>query len=194
MRAMAAHLRSQIVMPRTNPPPDRPRQQRPDFADVPEGRRRNLAAVKGRDTKPEVAIRSLLHGLGYRFRLQRRDLPGRPDIVFPGRRRVIDVRGCFWHRCPHPGCKNAILPRTRAEWWAEKLARNVERDRENEVALQRLGWSVLVAWECEVRAGGEFLTQRLVDFLGPPGSRVEADVVTLPGCNLPGANRTGGEG
>jgi DNA mismatch endonuclease Vsr len=147
----------------------RSRHMRPDFGDVPEARRRNLAAVKGRDTKPEMIVRRLLHRLGYRFRLQRRDLPGRPDIVLPGRQKVIDVRGCFWHRHPDSNCKNAVLPRTQPDWWAEKLNRNVARDTQNELALQRLGWSVLVVWECEVRCGGESLEQRLSGFLGPPG-------------------------
>jgi DNA mismatch endonuclease Vsr len=147
------------------------RQQRPDFADAPEGRRRNLAAVKSQDTRPEIAVRSLLHRMGYRFRIQSRSLPGRPDIVLPGRRKVIDVRGCFWHRHPDPVCRNAVLPRTRAAWWAEKLTRNVERDQENEFKLNQMGWSVFVVWECEVRAGGEALARRLSDFLGPPGSR-----------------------
>ena len=147
------------------------RQQRPDFADVSDARRRNLAAVQGRDTKPEVTVRRLLHSLGYRFRLQRRDLPGRPDIVLPGRQKVIDVRGCFWHRHPNSACKNAVLPRTRADWWADKLGRNVERDAANEAGLRRLGWDILVLWECEVRAGGETLARRLRDFLGPPGAR-----------------------
>jgi DNA mismatch endonuclease Vsr len=180
---------------RTRMPKDlRSRQQKPDFTDVPEARRRNLAAVKSRDTMPEVAIRSLLHRMGYRFRLQRRDLPGRPDIVFPGRRKVIDIRGCFWHRHPDPACKNAVLPRTRAGWWAEKLARNVERDRENEAALQRMDWSVLVLWECEVRAGAASLRQRVLDFLGPPSPRAEADVLTPQGCKLRRANRSRREG
>ena len=151
--------------------PVRPVHKRPDFSDVPEGRSRNLAAVKGRDTKPEMIVRSLLHAKGYRFRLQRRDLPGRPDIVFPGRKKVIDVRGCFWHRHPDPRCKNAVLPATRSVWWAEKLGRNVERDGTNVRALEALGWHVLVLWECEVRAGGESLVQRLISFLGLPGSR-----------------------
>lgn len=144
---------------------------RPDFADVPETRRRNLSAVRGRDTKPELVVRRLLHSLGYRYRLQRRDLAGRPDIVFPGRRAVIDVRGCFWHRHPDPECRNAVLPRTRAAWWAAKLARNVGRDDANEVALKAAGWRVLVVWECEVRGDQGALNRRVRDFLGPPGAR-----------------------
>ena len=151
-----------------------PHQQKPDFSDVLEGRRRNLAAVKGRDTKPEVFVRSLLHKMGYRFRLHRRDLPGRPDIVFPGRRKVIDVRGCFWHQHPNPACRNAVLPRTRADWWAAKLARNVERDTANKATLEMAGWQVLVLWECEVKADTKSLAQRLRDFLEGPSLWSEA--------------------
>lgn len=150
--------------------PDMPMHLRPDFTDVPEARRRNLSAVKGRDTKPELIVRRLLHALGYRYRLQRRDLPGRPDIVFPGRRAVIDIRGCFWHRHPDPACRNAVLPRTRADWWAAKLARNVERDAANQAALEVAGWRVLVIWECETGCDREALTGRLLEFLGPPGT------------------------
>lgn len=151
-----------------------PRLPRPDFSDAPAPRRRNLAAVKGRNTKPEMIVRSLLHSMGYRYRLQRRDLPGRPDIVLPGRRAIVDVRGCFWHRHPDPACRNAVLPRTRAEWWAEKLARNVERDAASEAALNAAGWRTLVVWECEARDDPEALADRLRDLLGPPGVRTRA--------------------
>jgi DNA mismatch endonuclease Vsr len=89
--------------------------------------------------------------MGYRFRLHRRDLPGTPDIVLAGRRAIVEVRGCFWHRHPDPSCRNAVLPRVRADWWAAKLARNVERDARNLAALRDAGWSVLVLWECEVK-------------------------------------------
>ena len=150
----------------TDPPKIR-QSPRPAFDDVPEGRRRNLAAVKGRDTTPEMIVRRLLHSMGYRFRLQRCDLPGRPDVVLPRRRVVIDVRGCFWHHHEDPSCKNAALPRTRSEWWASKLARNVQRDEANQKALEVAGWRVLVLWECEVRRGGDELTRRLIQFLGP---------------------------
>jgi DNA mismatch endonuclease Vsr len=148
-------------------PPSPGQPPRPAFADVPEGRRRNLAAVKGMDTTPEMVVRRLLHSIGYRYRLQRRDLPGRPDIVLPGRRAVIDVRGCFWHRHSSPVCKNAVLPKTRAEWWAAKLKRNVERDEANQAALEAAGWRVLVIWECEIRGNEEGLTRRLDQFLAP---------------------------
>lgn len=144
---------------------------RPDFTDVPAARRRNLAAVRGRDTKPEMIVRRLLFAAGYRYRLQRRDLPGRPDIVLPSRQTVIDVRGCFWHRCPDPACKNAVLPKTRVDWWTAKLNRNVERDRNNQAKLEAAGWRVKVVWECQVRRSANDVRQMLVEFLGPPGSQ-----------------------
>ena len=124
---------------------------RPAFDDVPPARRRNLAAVAAKDTTPELRVRRLLHRMGYRFRLHRRDLPGTPDIVLPGPRKIVEVRGCFWHRHPDPACRNAVLPKVRADWWAAKLARNVERDARNLAALRAAGWSVLVLWECEVK-------------------------------------------
>lgn len=108
-----------------------------------------MSAIRGKDTKPEVLLRSLLHRDGYRFRLHRRDLPGTPDIVFPSRRKVVELRGCFWHQ--HPGCKKCTVPQTRQDYWLPKLARNRERDRANEQAMRELGWNVLVVWECEMR-------------------------------------------
>jgi DNA mismatch endonuclease Vsr len=125
-----------------------------------------MSRIRGRDTQPELRVRKLLHALGYRYRLHRRDLPGRPDIVFPGRRKAILVHGCFWHR---HGCSNSILPITRAEWWEAKLSHNVERDAANLVALEALGWSVLTLWECET-ATEEVLPETIQRFLGPPGS------------------------
>jgi DNA mismatch endonuclease Vsr len=138
---------------------------RPSFADVPPARRRNLAAVAGKDTTPELRVRRLLFRMGYRFRLHRRDLPGTPDIVLAGRRKIVEVRGCFWHRHPDPACRNAVLPKVRAEWWAAKLARNVTRDAQNLATLRAAGWSVLVLWECEVR-DDVALAARLRAFLG----------------------------
>ncbi len=137
---------------------------RPTFDDVPVTRRRNLAAVTGKDTAPELLVRRLLHKMGFRFRLHRRDLPGTPDIVLSGRRKIIEVRGCFWHRHPDPACRNAVLPRVRAEWWAAKLNRNVTRDARNLSALQMDGWSVLVLWECEMNDAIS-LAARLRSFL-----------------------------
>jgi DNA mismatch endonuclease (patch repair protein) len=114
-----------------------------------EGRSRIMAAIKSKDTKPELEVRRMLHKLGYRFRLHRKDLPGRPDIVLPKYKTVVLVHGCFWHQ--HSGCKIADRPKSRREYWDPKLDRNVARDRENEVKLMELGWSVLVVWECELQ-------------------------------------------
>lgn len=134
--------------------------------DVPEARRAVMRANKAKDTKPEVAVRRLLHAMGYRFRLHRRDLPGTPDVVFPGRRKAIQVHGCFWHQ--HEGCRRANVPGTRREYWAPKLARNVERDRASRARLEALGWSVTTIWECEV-ADHDAVVRRVKTFLGRAG-------------------------
>lgn len=122
-----------------------------------------MAAVRARDTGPEMLIRRMLHALGYRYRVHVRSLPGRPDLVFPARRRIIEVRGCFWHR--HEGCPLAATPRTHAAFWQAKLNETVIRDARNLSALEAAGWSVLVVWECETR--DRRLRDRLVTFLGP---------------------------
>lgn len=108
-----------------------------------------MAQVKGRDTKPEKAVSSLLHGMGYRFRLQRKDLPGKPDIVLSKYRTVIFVHGCFWHR--HKGCKRATTPVDHAEYWNDKFEKNIERDARNKAELENLGWRVMTIWECELK-------------------------------------------
>ncbi len=107
-----------------------------------------MRAIRGRDMKPERLLRSALHKLGYRFRLSVARLPGKPDLVFPARRKVIFVHGCFWHQ--HGRCIDGRRPKSNTEYWRPKLERNVERDRENRKALRRLGWRVLVVWECEI--------------------------------------------
>lgn len=137
--------------------------------DISDARRRNMAAIKGADTRPELIIRRLLHAAGYRYRLHLRTLPGRPDIVFPARQKVIEVMGCFWHR--HAGCPRAAMPATRADFWQTKFERNVARDTRNIAALNEAGWHVLVIWECEVSHGG--IADRLRDFLGPPRFQIE---------------------
>ena len=137
------------------------------FPDVPDARRRTMSAIRSQNTGPEMAVRRLLHGMGYRYRLHRRDLPGKPDVVLPGRRRIVEVRGCFWHQHPDPTCRGASTPKTRSEFWQAKFEGNVARDRRNEQALADLGWHVLVIWECEVRRPD--LERRLRCFLGPPG-------------------------
>jgi DNA mismatch endonuclease (patch repair protein) len=96
-----------------------------------------------------MVVRRMLHAAGYRYRLHARDLPGKPDLVFPARRKVVFINGCFWHR--HRGCPLARLPKSRTEFWTEKLERNRERDERNVAALRELGWEVLTVWECEVR-------------------------------------------
>ncbi len=132
--------------------------------DVSDVTRKVMRANKGANTKPEMVVRRLAHGLGYRYRLHRRDLPGRPDMVFTPRRAVIEIRGCFWHR--HPGCPLAYLPKTRRDFWQDKFDRNVERDARNVQALENAGWRVLVVWECETR-DARVLTERLTRFLEP---------------------------
>lgn len=108
-----------------------------------------MRSVRGKNTAPEMKVRSALHRAGYRFRLHRKDLPGKPDIVLPSRRAVVFVHGCFWHR--HPACRAASSPSTRVAFWQDKFARNVERDRLAIAALERAGWAVHVIWECETK-------------------------------------------
>lgn len=117
----------------------------------PSARSERMGKVRGRDTKPELIVRRLLHGMGYRYRLQARDLPGRPDIVFRGRRKAIMVHGCFWHRHPDDSCKLARLPKTRLDFWLPKLEGNRQRDIANVERLEAMGWEVLLVWECELR-------------------------------------------
>ena len=115
-------------------------------------RSRMMSGIRGRDTKPEKVIRSLLHREGFRFRLNRRDLPGKPDIVFPGMKAVILVHGCFWHG---HDCTMFRLPRTRTEFWAQKIGRNRENDIKVARALLEAGWRVGVVWECALRGRGK---------------------------------------
>ena len=121
-----------------------------------------MAGIKGRDTTPEIVVRRIAHGLGFRFRLYRKDLPGRPDMSFPRHRVVVFVHGCFWHR--HDGCKYAYTPKTRVRFWTEKFSQNVARDRRNEELLHNLGWLVHVIWECETR-DKTTVRERLLDCL-----------------------------
>jgi len=119
-----------------------------------------MRAVKSRDTKPEIAVRRLLYRMGYRYRLHRPDLPGKPDIVFAGRRKLIFVHGCFWHS--HDCARGARVPATNKDYWAAKIGRNVARDQKSLAALADAGWAALVLWECEL---GEGLEERLRAFL-----------------------------
>lgn len=134
------------------------------MADVltPEQRRRNMAAIKGKNTKPEMVVRRLVHGLGYRYRLHRKDLPGKPDLVFPSRRKIIEVYGCYWHMhdCPY----GRVVPKTNAEFWQTKRLSNVTRDTRNSAELTKQDWRVLIIWECEVKDTDK-LRERITQFL-----------------------------
>jgi DNA mismatch endonuclease, patch repair protein len=128
-------------------------------------RSENMRQIRSRDTKPEMLLRSLLHRHGYRFRVHRKDLPGKPDIVFPGRRKVIFVHGCFWHQ--HSDCREGRIPGSRQEYWGPKLRRNQQRDAIVQRALRDDGWHVLVIWECEFAKGLEPLLRIVETFLDP---------------------------
>jgi DNA mismatch endonuclease, patch repair protein len=121
-----------------------------------------MSRIRGANTKPEIRVRSMLHQMGYRFRLHRKDLPGKPDIVLPKYETVIFVHGCFWHR--HPNCPFAYTPKSRVDFWKKKFARNVERHVEVEAELAAHGWRVVVVWECETKDEEklyELLTQNM---------------------------------
>ena len=128
----------------------------------PEIRSRIMARVKSKGMKPEMKVRRLLHSLGYRYRLHRADLPGQPDLVFPSRRKVVFVNGCFWHN--HSGCPRVRIPTANRDYWLSKLDRNKARDEHNVNLLKENGWAVMTVWECQLR----YLTattERLVAFL-----------------------------
>lgn len=127
-----------------------------------------MSRIRSKDTKPEMLVRRLVHGMGYRYRLHAKELPGRPDLVFRPRRKAIFVHGCFWHR--HEGCPANRLPTARYDFWRRKLNGNVRRDRRNEAALERMGWDCLVIWECQTKDLDRVaLTVRR--FLGPAGGQ-----------------------
>lgn len=130
----------------------------------PTRRSKMMAAIRGKDTRPEMAVRRAAHALGYRFRLHRAVLPGRPDLVFPGRRKVIFVHGCYWHR--HDGCRFATMPKSNGGFWLEKFEKNVARDLKVTAELVDLGWDPLVIWECETR-DATILNERITSHLGP---------------------------
>ena len=135
------------------------------MADVHTARQRsfNMSRIRGKDTKPELIVRSVVHQMGFRFRLHRRDLPGTPDLVLPRHNKVIFVHGCYWHmhRCRY----GRVIPKTNTEFWQTKRTGNVERDRRNIRKLRRNGWSVLILWECWTRNVEEKLIPRLEEFL-----------------------------
>jgi DNA mismatch endonuclease (patch repair protein) len=126
-----------------------------------------MSRIKSSDTRPEMQVRRLLHGLGYRYVLHRRDLPGVPDLVFPARRKIVFIQGCFWHQ--HKGCVDGRIPKSRVSYWKPKLQRNVERDKLNISKLRRDGWKVMLVWECEA-ANSDTVLKRLTRFLGEPAA------------------------
>ena len=128
----------------------------------PEKRSQMMAGIKGKNTRPEMLVRRLVHGMGYRYRLHRNDLPGSPDLVFPRLRKVIFLHGCFWHR--HHGCRFAYTPKSNIQFWLQKLESNTQRDARALKSLDGPGWDVLVVWECEV-SDLHSLSQKLAVFL-----------------------------
>jgi DNA mismatch endonuclease (patch repair protein) len=129
---------------------------------TPEQRSRNMAAIRSKNTRPEMFVRAIAHQLGYRYRLHVRSLPGAPDLVFPRLRKIINVHGCYWHM--HKCRFGSVVPKTNADFWQTKRQGNVERDRRTLSALRRAGWRVLVVWECETKDSAR-LTKKLCRFL-----------------------------
>jgi len=119
-----------------------------------------MSRIRGKNTKPELAVRSLLHRSGFRFRLHRRDLTGQPDIVLPKYRTIIFVHGCFWHQ--HKGCANSVIPKTQRKKWQLKLGKNIERDKLNKNRLTREGWRVIIVWECQIEKNIEKVKQKIL--------------------------------
>lgn len=144
---------------------------------TPKRRSEIMSGIRSKGMKPEMVVRRLLHSMGYRYRLHRKDLPGKPDLVFPSRRKVIFVHGCFWHQHAGPGCGIVRVPKSNREYWLPKLERNVARDAEHRKRLRDLGWESLVIWECEVRAGSGFL-EKVAEYLGAN----EAGNMAVPGA------------
>lgn len=125
-------------------------------------RSENMRRIRSKDTRPEIRVRSLLHSLGYRYRLHDKSLPGKPDITFPGRKRVVLVHGCFFHQ--HATCVDGHMPKSREEYWGPKLEGNIRRDKSSRAKLSRAGWRSLVVWDCETQ-DIEKLGTRLIKFL-----------------------------
>lgn len=129
-----------------------------------EKRSSNMRAIRNKNTLPEIIVRKLLHSVGYRYRLHRKELPGNPDIVFISRKKVIFINGCFWHQ--HTGCKRSSLPKSNSNYWIPKLERNKQRDNASKLQLIGLGWSSMVIWECEIKDIPKLLLQ-ITNFLDP---------------------------
>lgn len=130
---------------------------------TPERRSDNMRKIRAKHTSPEIIVRRLIHKMGYRYRLHSATLPGRPDLVFRRLKKIVEVRGCFWHQ--HVGCIDSHIPKTRREYWRPKLKGNRKRDEENGRRLQELGWQILEVWECELK-NLKNVSKRLTRFLG----------------------------
>jgi len=135
---------------------------------TPAQRSERMRRIRGKNTKPELTVRGLVHSLGYRYRLHRKDLPGRPDLVFPSRKAVVFVHGCFFHQHPDPKCRLSRMPKSRLDFWKKKLEGNRSRDMRQQKALKAAGWRVLTLWECQISDRIK-LIRRLQKFLGPTG-------------------------
>lgn len=139
----------------------------------PEKRSAVMARIRGKDTKPELVVRSLLHRAGLRFSLRRKDLPGKPDIVLPKYNTVIFVHGCFWHR--HKGCKVATMPKSRQDFWQAKFEANVARDKRNQRDLKKAGWNVIVLWECQVERDPFTAVEKILKTIRPDSPTLDYD-------------------
>ena len=133
-----------------------------------------MSRVKGKDTQPEKAVRTILHRMGYRFRLYRSDLPGKPDIVLSKHKKIIFVHGCFWHG--HKGCERAGRPSTNVEFWNQKLSANIKRDSQSVRDLRKQGWKVLIVWACQIR-NADRLHRTLTSFLERSDVRAHAEKI-----------------
>jgi len=131
-----------------------------------EKRSKNMSAIRSKDTGPEMQVRRLIHGMGYRYRLHSTKLPGRPDLVFASKKKIVFVNGCFWHQHNDPSCPIARSPKSHKDYWIPKLARNRDRDRSRIDELKKLGWSIFVLWECEIE-GKVDLKEIIRNFLSP---------------------------
>lgn len=127
-------------------------------------RSERMGRIRGKDTKPEMRVRKLVHSMGYRYRLHRKDLPGNPDLVFPARRKAIFIHGCFWHRHPSARCRLARLPKSRLDFWLPKLEENHRRDKRNLSKLKALGWAAMTIWECQI-SKNQVISKRIRKFL-----------------------------
>jgi DNA mismatch endonuclease (patch repair protein) len=133
-------------------------------------RSHNMSRIKSKNTKPEILVRKFLHKNGFRFRLHVKNLPGKPDIVLPKYKTVVFVHGCFWHG--HAGCKYYVVPKTRTDWWLNKINTNISNDENAEESLKALGWKIITIWECELKkSNAEISLKLLITQISPPDKK-----------------------